>query len=175
MEQIMSYILSPETIPSPYNNILMVMEWLFLFISVAFLICIFLVLLKTKRLRFRYFEDFEEFTKFRPYEADKIAKNWKKIIKKMDSGLESEYKLAIIEADVMLDEVLRRIGHTEEGVEAKINATTSSELKNVEEMKQARKVRNDIVYDPDYHLTLEKTRETLKVYEETFRNLNALA
>lgn len=171
----MSYILSPETIPSPYNNILMVMEWLFLFISVAFLICIFLVLLKTKRLRFRYFEDFEEFTKFRPYEADKIAKNWKKIIKKMDSGLESEYKLAIIEADVMLDEVLRRIGHTEEGVEAKINATTSSELKNVEEMKQARKVRNDIVYDPDYHLTLEKTRETLKVYEETFRNLNALA
>ncbi len=175
MEQLISYILSPETMPEPYIDIFLFVKWLSLLLSSLFIIMIFLVLLKTKRLRYRFFEDFEEFAKFKPYEADKLAKSWKGIIKKTESGLESEYKLAVIEADVMLEEVLKRIGHTEEGVEAKVNATTSAELKNIEELRRARKVRNDIVYDPDYHLTLEKTKETLKIYEESFRNLNVIA
>jgi hypothetical protein len=175
MEQIMSYLLSPETIPAPYSTVLMVLEGVFLFVSIAFIVLIFLVLLKTKRLAYRFLEDANEFTKFRPYEVDKQAKNWKRIIKKLDSGLESEYKLAVIESDIMLEEVLKRIGHIEETIEEKVNATTSTELGNIEEVKRARKVRNDIVYDPDYSLSLDKAKETLKVYEEAFRNLNVIS
>ncbi len=175
MENIISYILSPELIQAPWSILLTILEIVFLIISFFFLLLIFFVLLKSKRLSYRFIEDIDEFIKFKPHEINKLAKNWKLINKKIETGIESEYKLAIIEADVMLEDVLKRMGHTEETIEKKLNATTSSEIENIEEIKEARKVRNNVVYDPDFELTLDKTKETLKVYEKTFRNLNVLS
>ncbi len=175
MEEIISYILSPELIPVPWITILTVARIVFMVISFLLFSFIIFVTSKSQYFTFRLLEDFDEFTKFKPREVNKLAKDWKKIVQKMESGLESEYKLAIIEADVMLDEILKRIGRTEKSLDDKLNAMNSIEIGNIKEIKEARKIRNSIVYDPDYHLTLDEAKETLQVYEETFKNLNAFS
>ena len=175
MEEIISYLLNPETIPSPFGEIISILRIVFFAISFILFSLIVFVFLRTQWLGRRFLEDANEFINFKPHETNKFLKEWKKIIKKQESGSEAEYKLAIIEADTMLDEVLKRIGHTEETIEEKLKATTTSELKNLEELKEARKVRNNVVYDPDYELTLDKTKEVLKVYEESFKNLRLFA
>ncbi len=175
MEEIISYLLSPETIPQPFNDIIEISQIVFIVLSIVFLGVIIFVLLVSQRLNLRFFEEASEFLSFKPQGSSKLLKEWKKIEKKLDSGLESEYKLAIIEADMMLDKTLERIGHSEKTIEEKLEKTTSSELENIDEIKEARKTRNNVVYDPDYQLTLEKARETLKVYERTFRNLSAIS
>ena len=144
-------------------------------ISVILFLVVFLVLLKTQWLYRRFFEDASEFVKFKSHETSKFLKEWKKILKKQESGSEAEYKLAIIEADSLLDEVLKRMGHTEETIEEKIKTILSSEIKNIEELKEARKTRSSVVYDPDYELALGKTKETLKIYEEALKNLRVFS
>ncbi len=175
MEEIISFLTSPELIPSPFGEILGALKIIFLAVSLALIVFIVFILLKSSYLKSFFFEDTKEFLQFKTHGASKLVKEWKKINKKLESELESEYKLAVIEADVLLDEVLSRMGHTEETIEEKLKATTSAELYNIEEVKKARKTRNGIVYDPDYSLTLDKAKETLKVYEEAFKNLNVFS
>ncbi len=175
IESIISYLLSPETIPSPFVEIISILKIIFLVISIILFFMIVAILLKTQWLPRRFFEDAAEFIRFRPHEINKFLKDWKKIIKKQESGSEAEYKLAIIEADTMLDDVLKRMGHTEETLEEKLKSLKTSELENMEELKEARKVRNSVVHDPDYELTLDKTKEILKIYEDTFKNLKVFA
>jgi Ser/Thr protein kinase RdoA (MazF antagonist) len=47
-------------------------------------------------------------------------------------------------------------------------------ISNLKELKEIRKVRDDIVEDPSYRLTEEETRRVLKVYEKALRDLQAL-
>ncbi len=175
MEEIISYLLSPETIPDPIGSVLFILRIVFWVVSLVFLSIIVFVLFKSNRLKVRFFEDISEFATFKSYGTDKFTKEWKKIMKKLDSGLESEYKLAVIQADTMLDEVLQRIGHTEETIEEKLKATTPIEIGNLEDVKEARKTRNSIVYDPDYHLPLEKARESLEIYKKAFKDMAILS
>ncbi len=175
MENIINYLLSPELIPSPFNEILSILRIVFLILSLILFFVIAAIFLGSQWLNKRYFEDVTEFVRFKPHETNRFLKEWKKITKRQNSGSEAEYKLAVIEADALLDEVLKRIGHTEETIEEKLKVTPPSELKNVEELKEIRKTRNSVVYDPDYELTLQKTREVLKVYEEALRNLRVFS
>ncbi len=175
MENIISYLLSPETIPSPFGEIIPVLKVVFLIISLILFSLIIFVLVKSQWLPRRFFEDANEFIGFKPFEVNKFIKDWRKINKKQESGSEAEYKLAIIEADTMLEEVLKRMGHTQETVEEKIKAVKFLDSKNLENLKEARKVRNSIVHDPDYNLTLDKTKEVLKVYEDTFKDLKVFS
>jgi hypothetical protein len=175
METIISYILHPETMPSPYSDIFFILRIVSLIISFLFLTFIFLVFLKTQWLNKRYFDDFNEFVKFKPHEINKLVKDWKKIIAKQESGSEAEYKLAIIEADTMMGDILKRMGYTEETIEDRLKNISESDLKNMSELIEVRKTRNSVVYDPDYELTIQKTRDVLKVYEEAFKNLGAFS
>jgi len=44
-------------------------------------------------------------------------------------------------------------------------------LSNIEKVKQAHEVRNSIVHNPDYHLTLDEAKKTIEVYGRAFREL----
>ncbi len=175
MENIISYLLSPELIPSPFGEIISVLRIVFLIVSLILFLVIVGILLRTQWLNRRFFENITEFMSFKPYEANKLLKDWEKINKRLESGSEAEYKLAIIEADSMLDDVLKRMGHTQETVEEKLESVKFSEIKNMDDLKQSRRTRNSVVHDPDYKLTLDKAREVLKVYENVFKDLKVFA
>jgi len=140
-------------------------------LGIAFLIGIIFFLIKSTWLRRLIIEDLSEFFTYRPYGAKKIYKTWMKIMARADTGLESEYKLALIEADSMLDDTLKRMGYAGETVGERLEKINSAILPNIEEVWQAHKTRNNIVHDPDYKLTLDEAKKNLSIYEQAFREL----
>lgn len=146
----------------------------FLTISLFFLIFIIFALLRTHYLRWLFFQDFIEFFTYRPYGAKRITKAWNRILKRLETGIESEYKLAVIEADDMLDSSLKRMGYQGATLEEKLQKLTSATLSNIEQIYEAHKIRNNIVHDPDYRLSLDETRKTLDIYAGAFRDLQIL-
>ncbi len=94
MEKIISYILSP-----PFIIWLFILKILFLILSLFFLGVVIFVLIKTTWIRRIIFWDAQEFLTYRSYGVRKIAKQWLKIRARLDTGMESEFKLAAIEAD----------------------------------------------------------------------------
>ena len=63
-------------------------------------------MLNSSWLQYKFLEDVTEFFSWQAYGQREIAKQWDRIKKRTESGAESDYKLAVIDADDFLEEVL---------------------------------------------------------------------
>lgn len=166
---IISYFLSPEI-----QQKFLWVKFGFLLFGFILLIAIVILILKTHYYQWLFVQDFWEFLTFRPFGAKRITKIWNKIARRLDTGLESEYKLAIVEADDMLDVSLKRMGYAGQTIEEKLEKLTSATLANIDDVYAVHKIRNNIVHNPDYRLSLEEARSTLDIYEKAFNSLQIL-
>lgn len=161
-------ILSPQ-----FTGFLLFIKIFFILTSVLLLGAIIYLLRRCSWLRRLIIEDMGEFMNYRPYGSRKVEKAWKKVKARLDLGQESEYKLALIEADAMVDDILRRMDYKGETLKERLAKITSATIPNIDKLAEAHKVRNSIVHDPDYHLTLEETKSVIEVYEKALSSLNA--
>ncbi len=164
----MPFISSPT-----FTGWLLALKVAFIVFSLFLLGVIIFSLLKCSWLKFILLFDIFEFFTWRPFGVRKIVRVWNKITVRLDTGLESEYKLAVIEADSMLDDILKRMGYAGETLKERLNNLTSATLPNIEEIKATHQVRNNIVHDPDYRLSLDDARAALTVFEQALKDLQA--
>lgn len=123
--------------------------------------------------KFKFLEDVTEFFSWQAYGLKEISKRWKKVQKKIETGIESDYKIAVIEADDFLAEMLDSKGLEGETFEEIVKKAGATLLPNLDEILEAHKTRNSIVYNPDFKLSLEQARKILSVYETTIKSLGS--
>lgn len=104
-------------------------------------------------------------------EKGKIEKRWEKIEKKLKSNNESQFKVAVIEADGLADEILKKIGYAGRNMKERMERIHPGQIDNYEDVKRAHEIRNRVVYEKDFELDLETAKNTLKTYEDLLRNL----
>ena len=167
-KDIVSFILNPEL-----GGIFLYIKIIFMIISLAIFIGIIVLLLRTTWLKRYILEDLTETFTARPYGAKKTFKQWITIQKRLGAEREDEYKLALIEADSLLDDILKQMGYTGETMGDRLKQLSSTILPNIDEVWQAHKIRNNIVHDPDYKLSLDLVKRALAIYEKAFQNLEA--
>jgi len=168
METLIQYIISPT-----FEGWISIIRIVFMIFSGVILISLILLLLATSWLKRLILEDAAEFLTYRPFGVRKIEKQWNKIMTRLETGIESEFKLAVIEADSMLDDILRRMGFAGETLGERLEKLTAATLPNIEQIKEAHKIRNNIIHDPDYRLPLDEARRVMGIYEQAFRDLQA--
>lgn len=166
---IIQFILYPK-----FEGWLLVIKIIFLYFSVVFLWWIIWALINTSWLRRLFLQDLIEFLTFKPYGVEKFKKQWQKIKKRAEGGLEAELKLAIIEADSLLDEALERSGYQGESLGEKLNKVTTDILPSLEEIRKAHGIRNNIVHDPTYRIDPEEIKKYLAIYEKALIELQVI-
>lgn len=162
------FISSPDL-----QNMLFPVKLVFVFFTMFFLSAVIYFMVNSSYLKYKFIEDTAEFISYQAYGLRKIANRLKKIQKRAESGVESEYKLALVEADDLLNEVLEDRGFTGENFEELINNAGKVLLPNLDEILSAHEVRNSIVYNPDYKIDLDQVKKILSIYEATTKNIGA--
>ena len=145
---------------------------LFLLVILGFVWIIIIGLTRTPYLKLSVYGDAMELLTYRPYGFPKMRRRWQKIMRRLDTGNESEYKLSIIEADGLLDDMLKKMNLPGETVDDRVQRITPLMIENVAELKTAHQTRNSIVYDPDYRLSASEAKRVLLVYQRTFEELD---
>jgi len=126
---------------------------------------------KSGYMKLRWTIDASELLKFSSSGANKSEKQWQLLKKKMESSSESEWKLAITEAESLLDETLKRAGILGESFGEKIQNIKPDQLKNIADVREVHEIRNQIVHNPDYILKLDEAKRLLEVYEKSLKFL----
>ncbi|MFH1036921.1 MAG: hypothetical protein V1756_02580 [Patescibacteria group bacterium] len=151
-----------------------VLRIVFLAISVFLFGFIIFALLNTTWLNKLYLWDAKEFLTKQPYTVKKLFKQWQKIKVRLETGMETEYKLAVIEADSLTDDILKRMGFFGETLGERLEKVTTAILPDIAELAEAHKIRNNIVRDPDYRLSADETKKVIGSYEKALVELQAL-
>jgi len=169
MNEIISFLLSPD-----FTGGLLILKTTFIVLTIIFLILIIIALFRTTWFSSFILTDLYEFLSFQPYEAKRFTPQWLKIVNRLKTNSESEYKLAILEVNELLNKVLETAGCKGENLEDKIKSMSRIFLSNVEEVRNTHKICDNIIYDPDYHLSLEETKKIFAVYERALYELEAI-
>lgn len=95
---------------------------------------------------------------------------WQYILQLIESGQESDWRQAIIESDIMLDEMLSRIGYRGDTIGEKLRAVNPQNFLTIQNAWEAHKVRNEIAHQgSSYHLSEHLAHRTIAHYEAVFR------
>ncbi|MCH7828403.1 hypothetical protein IH982_00830 [Patescibacteria group bacterium] len=156
------------------QQILVPLRWALGVFGVLLLLFSVFVLLRTMWMKFAFLFDLTEFFTFRPYGLRRVVGKWQKIQRRLETANEAEYKLAIIEADGMLNDILLRMNFRGETLGDRLKTLTTSIIPNLDDIWKAHQTRNNVVHDPDYRLTLEEAQRTLEIYQTTFTNLDLI-
>ncbi|MFZ3043514.1 MAG: hypothetical protein WA058_00145 [Minisyncoccia bacterium] len=100
---------------------------------------------------------------------------WEHIQSLLEGAGASQWREAIIEADIMLDDVLTKEGYTGAGIGEKLKSIDEAELKTLQDAWEAHKVRNQIAHQGStFDLSEQVAYRTIAHYEAVFRELKVI-
>lgn len=87
----------------------------------------------------------------------------------------SEWREAIIEADILLDDMLLQRGYVGESVADKLKSADPADFKSLQDAWDGHKVRNQIAHEGSaFNISEELTRRTLAKFENVFREFKII-
>ena len=156
------------------QNILMLVKILSGFISI-FLFILLLVLLIQLRGRIKNsLNVLSESLGAPTLPKKKMLRKWDDILKRVETGDENGYKMAVIDADKIFDEILKRIGYKEKDMGERMKNIKTGQISNIDELWQAHKTRNNIVHDPDFKLTRSQAEQAVKYFGKALKELQVI-
>lgn len=99
---------------------------------------------------------------------------WKEIVKLVESGQESSWRLAIIEADKFFDGVMRRLGCSGENFSERLTQIHPTEVENINDVWNAHRIRNSLSHDVNFKLSEGEARKAVAAFEKAMKDLEVM-
>lgn len=100
---------------------------------------------------------------------------WMEVQAHIDSANPNDWKLAIIEADIMLGQVLNEKGYAGASIGEQLKSASVQNFRTLQDAWDAHKVRNQIAHEgSDFVLTNRLARETIEKYKKVFAEMGAI-
>lgn len=99
---------------------------------------------------------------------------WDEVEKHISSTRETEWKFAVIEADKLVDELLKGAGFSGDTMGERLMNIQPGQLITLQGLWEAHKIRNRLVHDTNYFLRYTEAKRVVGLYEKTLRELQAI-
>jgi hypothetical protein len=97
---------------------------------------------------------------------------WEEIKEKINSQNPSDWKMSILEADSILDDIFRKMGFKGDGLGERLKSVEPSDFDNLQKVWDAHKIRNKIAHEGDkFELTQPDAKSAIEGYEKALKEL----
>jgi hypothetical protein len=95
---------------------------------------------------------------------------WRRVTEQANGSSPEGWRLAILEADIMLNELLDLQGYRGETIADKMKQASRANFNSIDAAWEAHKVRNRVAHEPAAHeLNSREVRRTISLYERVFK------
>ncbi|MBI2062079.1 MAG: hypothetical protein HYT64_00045 [Candidatus Yanofskybacteria bacterium] len=142
-------------------------------VSILLGVLVVIVIVKTNRLVGTKINLVKELLPPQPATSGLNAR-WDEIEKHINSTREAEWKFAVIEADKLVDELLKGAGFPGDTMGDRLMNIQPSQLTTLQNLWEAHKIRNRLVHDVNYFLRYTEAKRAVGLYEKTLKELQAI-
>lgn len=103
-----------------------------------------------------------------------IVAQWEKIAEKLKINTAESLRLALIDADTIVDVYLRKAGYEGETMAERLSQVLGSDTDNLQEVWKAHRLRNDVVHTPGFDLSADSAKEAVAAFEYFLKNCGAI-
>lgn len=104
----------------------------------------------------------------------KVNKEWENIVKRLDAGDEANYKLAVIEADKLLDTVLKDLTIPGSTMGERLKAIPLSQLPSIDNVWKVHRLRNHLVHTTEFIISENKAKQSIDIYKQALKELKVI-
>lgn len=98
-----------------------------------------------------------------------LAQRWTKVLEHLESLNDNDWRQAIIEADIILEDILRKIGYQGEGVGEMLRRAERADFQTLDQAGEAHGVRNRIAHDgAAYVISQHEAKRVINLYRQVF-------
>ncbi|PIR46616.1 MAG: hypothetical protein COV07_03305 [Candidatus Vogelbacteria bacterium CG10_big_fil_rev_8_21_14_0_10_45_14] len=127
-------------------------------------LCVYVYYLKVKLLR-----DMDKHLLQTMHENAELAgpknRDFDRLLNMVDSDNPAEWKIAILEADKMLEALVYQLGFEGDSLGERLRNADTSRMTTLESAWEAHKIRNRVAHEPRHVLTKREARRALTQYE----------
>lgn len=110
-----------------------------------------------------------------PTQTQKIARaRWEQIMQSLAQSGNTDYKIAVIEADALVDYVLKAYGYPGETMGDRMRAITPTLLPSIDSLWTAHKIRNEISHNAVHTVDERDGKRALAIFEQVLKDLDAI-
>lgn len=103
--------------------------------------------------------------------TEEIQKSWKNIESLVQSQVPSDWNMAILTADALLDDMLRDAGYQGTTMAERLKVVDPIQLPSLDSVWSAHRLRNTIAHDPTDQHTRETIVHAVNAYRQAFQDL----
>lgn len=104
-----------------------------------------------------------------------VAKNerWIKVLEHLNTESQAEWRAAVIEADIILDEMMLKMGYQGDNLGERLKGVEKSDFTTVDLAWEAHKVRNTIAHEgSNFMLSKREVKRVIDLYRRVFEEFN---
>ena len=108
-------------------------------------------------------------------EKEEAVKNekWKIIAEHIESENPNDWRLAILEADIALGEMLDKSGYRGEGIGEQLKSADKSDFSTIDDAWEAHKIRNSIAHEgASFMITEREAKRVVGLYKKVFEEFD---
>lgn len=98
-----------------------------------------------------------------------LTLRWKQITEHLETTNPNDWKQAVMEADIILGEILDKMGYQGEGIGEKLRRVEKADFQTLDQAWEAHKIRNIIAHEgASYDLTQYEAKRVISLYRQVF-------
>jgi hypothetical protein len=98
-----------------------------------------------------------------------LAERWATVQKHILSDNSNDWRQAILEADIMLEDVLTSLGYRGEGIGEKLKRVEKGDMATLDQAWEAHKIRNQVAHEgSSFNLSQFQAQRVINQYKEVF-------
>lgn len=101
-------------------------------------------------------------------------RSWKKILKRMQSKDMTKWKVAILEADAIFDEILKMSGYRGNDVHERFKQLTPTAISNYDKIIIAHQIRDRVRQEADFIINQPDALAVIRIYGQAFKELGLI-
>ncbi len=156
------------------NNLVQFLWALFVVLVLSIAYFVYLYISLQRREKKKYYENFDAGLAPVPMEG-KYSRAWGEVVMHLKSDNESNWKIAILEADSILSQLLEDLGYPGYTLGERLKSADKSDMLSLDSAWEAHKMRNRIAHEgATMKLTRKELGDTLAHFEKVFREFKCI-
>lgn len=147
---------------------------IFLFLAAFLILAIIVLFVAAFRYRPKIHPEHGTVKKIFTLKDATIKDRWGKVMSIAAAGTPEALKLAIIDVDKLVDDILRQLGFEGEHMADRLEKISPSDVLSLNKLWDAHRVRNDLVHTPGYEISLIDGKRTIAHYEAFLKEIKVL-
>ncbi len=166
-----------QAIGRTFVNVFPSIQFIAIFLTLLFIMGIIYTSFRLHHIEKKYHlaQKIERNKQLNVYDEKIVNPKWQKVLGHVNGASPNDWRLAILEADILLGDMLEKMGYRGEGIGEMLKSIEENDFNTLNNAWEGHKIRNAIAHEgSDFILSQREAKRAISLYQSVFEEFHLI-